>query len=1030
MAVIDPAKSSLDCIKFIMLPENFVPFAHGPYFVIDEEADTLGIVVAAEKDKQTRIYFMKDHSLSIDFFSNNDFNGYFNQPRKSQFDYVFHSKNILTGKSKEMNISIDIEPRMTSTEIVEINKDGKGFEVNLVEQDGKPKYFDMIVATGTNQYDDLVKGYPYKYDFVYDSWIENYSGKITAEFHCKVEQYPADIVAQLAEMISYKPVFVYHENTFKVSPLERLYQATPDDYADLLYASIYITTPIVELRSRSQEVQSNIHMASSHRCSKLFYQFSYVAEVFEVIVCLKLQLLESTDQTGFILVYLFNERPGAPFYSALRTETPIANITVDLIKTPFSDYNIVTTLNHYVIRLTNEATRTTYSYSIYRLKKVNNVYSSDIVYVDNVWMTDLRVSNQFYQNPITGIITERFCLISISTSDSIVFCYYCFEYDSLDMLKFNPVVKTAPIFDFIEVEDLMKFPPILMIFNEKVSPVSTTDYLVRDPSLYFMISFQAYMTIFAKLDPKEDTSTTFPTSFKYGILCNPFEGFKFDKEFHSYSDRYYSKVSVLGDKSYLSFYNLPSAYTDMKVSTYSPLYRPQEFAEGSQNKPKCIESKYIHILDFATDKVYPLRFVPKNIPEAYSLLQKEPDLAAIRTAANLFSPPLVFNKKSLQLLLRDKSNRFHRLEYLPRITIKTTENLLLSDFIKVSVKGLFNSTTDLQINLISLKITQFWLVIKYILPILILTALIIGFNSIMAYVFRRIKEQTSYNKEGLTKSGLGASDASGGEDPGRDSAASSVLNGKKKVGKVADELEGLVGSNKSSVVNGLDSTIDEAASARSSIFDAKSFLRQKSMVGLEYKIQQENERESKMREAVAKIRHKREALGIPLVSEDPDFVDDLTHADYVRNLYSKGVLEMDMDTENAEIVNRAVAEEGARSLIDIMAEKEEGLEVPLIKEKELQDFENYLRTRSSLGAIMGEVRNIVLPKVVEEVGEEDDIELAGEGFTPDGLKKSTESEVISKEDIDEIDMDKKDKKAADDDGEMESDEEKLLNPPS
>ena len=111
---------------------------------------------------------------------------------------------------------------------------------------------------------------------------------------------------------------------------------------------------------------------------------------------------------------------------------------------------------------------------------------------------------------------------------------------------------------------------------------------------------------------------------------------------------------------------------------------------------------------------------------------------------------------------------------------------------------------------------------------------------------------------------------------------------------------------------------------------------------------------------------------------------------------------MDMDTENAEIVNRAVAEEGARSLIDIMAEKEEGLEVPVIKEKELQDFENYLRTSSALGAIMGEVRNIVLPKVVEEIGEEDDIELAGEGFTPDGLKKSTKSEVISKEEIDEI----------------------------
>ena len=147
------------------------------------------------------------------------------------------------------------------------------------------------------------------------------------------------------------------------------------------------------------------------------------------------------------------------------------------------------------------------------------------------------------------------------------------------------------------------------------------------------------------------------TGFTFEVLCNPFEGYKFDQEFQYASERYLLRVLVQGKTSQLVFYSLPSDYSNLELSKYKfktieELNRSREANIKEGEQIQCIKSKFIHQINIAVTGITPINFWEKG--EEYSKEAKtNPEVAAFQdVTSHLSKIPLQFAKTSLQVVLK------------------------------------------------------------------------------------------------------------------------------------------------------------------------------------------------------------------------------------------------------------------------------------------------------------------------------------------------------------------------------------------
>lgn len=907
MAIFDPTQTSFDCVKIFELPDGHEPYAFGPYFVQTSNNDYVyGAAIAGEAKNSTKVFFFNDHSLYVDLYSFKNLSSFFTAAKTDNYSFSFFLKNYITQQKRTVNVSMRSKIYLErDNKLVSLKEE---IAIKLTDDSNKVLKFSQLSPNpnSSNLSTDLVQGSPYKYEFKYDSWIEMVSQQISASSYTKIQKFPPHLVQQVIEAVSYKPYFDPDMNSFSISPLERIYRLQAIDFADLLFASRDITFPMVQSSSNTIGIAPNPHLSGKTRCTKFFLQDRVDSPIKELVACIGLGADQSHKMKS-IDVFIFDERTQSNPY---KLGQPILKSMSIEFKTPISylELFVTSTLNHLVIIYTIPNSTQSYRYEVFRVsnRKETSKFNCFSIISGDTWSTDLQVSSSYYIDKHNESVTEeRICMMSTGKRASLVLNYLCYTYVfNLTALNESRLFKEADIFDNFEYEDMQNVPIELLIYEPTGNPVAVTSLVVRDRMLYFIFSLPASVAIFGKIDPGYKNETT-EIGFKFAILCNAFPGYRFTKEMHVASERYYARVYVNDAKSYISFYSLPSIYANMRLENYSPLYDRNQLlvARALNISLKCIEPKQIEVLNFIVDEARVVRFNEKDASTAEKIdseLSEDKDKRHINTLYTLYKPSLIYDRYALQLLLTVGFD-FYRVEYIPRFEVLSKSPYLLSDYVKIDIKGMHNKTAAITIKLISGKITELWFVGIYLLPVVAVAVLICLLNYGMNFVFTKV-----------TSSSLTHSDA---------------LNS-----MLASKLLSVVDEATYQAELQAARTADQAPTESDGSGKATKPAPSSSNDGQEDKPVDRNEMETLLREACFH----------PLTSKDLDYLQEVEDTDSIRALYFAGVLQVRTVEETERELNERMTEENRRPLLEQVIEEESIRGVPEARLHDFKKFEEYM----------------------------------------------------------------------------------------
>ena len=887
IGVLDPTQSSLDCIKLLPLPYGVSIQSMGVYYLHDPtEPDAVGAVVSGESNGKSVVLYLVDHSLSVSMYSLTNMNNFFDMQRPVKMNFSFLIENPLLGAAREFSAIINVNPNISNTEVVNLTKD-TNFEFDLMKQDGKKQNYPMFFRNDNGTRTDLITGYTQELRFRYDSWIEHSSGKIKADFVYNVAEYPPNKVAEVMDMISYKFSFSSSENAFIVPFQARIFTTDYKDYLDLLFTSAMITMPLQVMRSKALEVQPNQHLAAKHKCSKLYFMSGPASSSQELLACMELVANQETGKLLSINIFLFDERDGkTKIYSAYERLQPAINMEIDFDRFPFNDVVLTSTLNHVLLIHRNPITQTAYKYTIFKVQvDADGVYKLIKLFSEESWMVDFTFSNNFYEDPQTKAVRERFCAASFNKDDSFKLIYFCCVYDPSKPAIFNPDNYNAPLFKYFNYEDRESHNPKIILHNPTRNPASANSFLIRDPRLYVMLNFRGYLSALVAIDPFQDGETQAAKgTLKVALFCNPFEGYRFDKEFHTMSESIYVKVGISKAKTFFYFYNLPSVYNPDDMYNFAGFYPISELISAKNtSKLMCIKSKLTKEFVLPVEDVTFLRFNNAPIKDYLSYTKGDPDLLAVHVASTVGDHPLVFNKNALQLLVKCSGNRLFRVEYAPVFSMTSPASFLLSDKVQIDVVGMFNSNLTLEVSLKSGAFTNVWFLVQYIAPLVILIAVLGLLRYLIGMVFSRIE---------------------GFKDDGQRTA-------QFKSRKVFSDVLG------------------ETAQPEIPVSSMAS----------------ETEREQALLADSKASRYKREALGLALLSEDQELVTEAVDADFIKDLYLQGLLSIQIGADRSDAINEALKKEDKLNFTQLTALKEAETFVSPQAKQDLDEYEEYLRQR-------------------------------------------------------------------------------------
>ena len=928
LAIFDPLQTSLDCFKFFDLQGDYEPFAFGHYFIgTNSNRMTQGAIIAGTNGEKTRISFFKDHSFMIEFYSVQSREGFFDSPRIDNLKFNFYIKNYLTNERRMIWLNLFPKTNIDGLKNMVAKKDH--IDIKLTEEKDHFLPISLLIRSNSTsgQLEDMVEGCPYKFTFNFDSQIEKEGQLINLRNHEIFEEYPQSVINSIVQMMSFKPGYDLDLNAFTISRIERIYPLQPEDYADLLFASEQIVFPLTQTSKSSKSVRENPDMMGKTRCTKFFLQETVKDPVKENVACIGLNT-DQFDKMKSIDIFVYDERKEPDLYSMDTKLKRAARLELKT-PTPFKDLVISSTLNHVMVFYSVSKTVQTYHFEVFRVSKnkISNLFECFSIVNGDVWSTDLEITSSFIKpHSYSPDNLERICAVSTGMLESVLLNYFCFNY-TFTGVEISEAVqfKRAAIFDTFDYEDMRKVPIKLLIYEPVGNPTAVDTMVVEDQMLYFIFSLPSHYSVFARLNPDlpSEASNT-DKGFEFAILCNAFQGFRFVKEMHVASERFYSKIYVDTTRTIVSLYNLPSIYAKMNLRKYEPMYTENFMVVSkilnTDSQLSCIEQKYMKIIEFQVDSVRKIKFNDQPISTLRQASFRgifDKSLRSsqrhVNTAQNLGKPSLIFEKDALMLMFIS-GKRFYRFEYLPTLEFISTASYLSSNYIDVVVSGMYNTSTNIRLNLISGKFTEVLFVLTYLLPLVILAILICVMNYSINFVYSRVHNEgrpedqanaSSIDLESVFSTGLLSAVGSGGGKFG--DLASFKGDKERKPTTPGKEL------------NMLETPLQDNPGVR---------FRDSGETG--------NERQ---------IRHNliREAGFMKSIGRDADFLLDLESINLIKELYKEGVFVV--DSEKRANINEVIVREGERSIIKIAEEEEENFILDEVKLEEYKVFKEYMDNR-------------------------------------------------------------------------------------
>jgi hypothetical protein len=732
IGVLDANQTSADCIKILQLPDHFETVSFGPYFLADSDfIYGLGALVVGMNGKEQRIYLMNDHSLVVDFnMLHKSFDDYMTSAEVWNYSYHYRVRNHLTNRDKNVTMHIDINPVLNVTYNISSDPLSK-FEVDLSNSNEPPKIFSFLKPDPQhpNRMKDVLHGMPYEFKFEYDSKIEEMSKQVEASLKLHVSQYTTSKIQDLMKVLK------------KVNPpisKQRLQEASESlrydwinlnavDYIDILYLSSHIGTPRVILEKKNTQVQPNPHLAGKRRCKKFFYQEKAGSEIEEeMLACLGL-----SSNIDYLNLYIFDERSeDAYLYDESEPVNPVYTLPYNIQETPIDNLYLSATMNYVVLEFANKRTLVTYRYEIFRVKKPRpNSIEVSLIYSGFLWNSQLTFANFYYFLPDLKKTVERFCSVSVVKIDKPLLSYYCVHYDpEKGSFANNPVIIEKDVFTAFRVEDIDSVSPLMNIYTKSLNPLADKTSIEYDPRLYVVITFQTSFTVFLSIDPINPQA-----DFTFSFFCNPFEGYYFLGEEQVVSGQYLAKVGVRFTETYVLFYNVPPVYGSQSSQEYPLFYTVSQLKEAFETDQllTCIEPTFVKNLQLEVDSVFALNFYRGT-------KSRKPETQGSTVTYSLVGDRNDFKINSLSLQMIVAANRFkdyYRVEYMPAFEVKTASQLVLSNSIKVNIKGMRNKTGEAYIFIKSGGFFQPGFFFIYMAPLVVLVVGLIFINWLLRCIF-------------------------------------------------------------------------------------------------------------------------------------------------------------------------------------------------------------------------------------------------------------------------------------------------------
>ena len=927
LAILDPKKPATDCIKFLELPDGYEIKKYGQYYMTRGVSApfTAAAILGIKKDivsgaLKRKIFFLNDHSLSIDFYMFNSLDNYFISAKSKFKDFEFFIKNYDTLKVKKISLNFETVWDFTVNKL-EVKK--PIIDIDLVNSNGKAHLLEFVEKNKTTgRSSELVIGSPFEYSTYYDSKVEEVAGLVSLKLKFSIHDYPSRILNVMRDAVSYKMMYYSPDNTFRYPIIERIHPLELKDFKDFLFSSQRLVYPNVEVKSGSSSsvaIMVNPNLSGMRKCTRFYYMITPRDEPIEVVACMKLVIKDPNSDFSSIKIYIFHaNQKDSISYSKDSPEDYLAYNYNSLVpsKVSFADINLMSTLNHVIVVYTNQKTMITYKYTVFRMSSWDNgrFKLTHIVEKDTWWISPCFVNN-FFVSEAGGKPSERFCGISLNKLDEYVLNYFCITIDATEIvIDINP--KSMQILSSMSVEEWNTIQPKILIYDKFFNPTITKELpIVTDPFMYMVLSCDTFLTIMARIHPSTDGPKQLTDgTARFCFLSNPFEGFKFDMEAHAITSRYYLKAFVKKNETYLAFYSLPFEYVE-NISDSDQFISQTKIQDKflKYENFSSIEPKYMHHIKKRLKSVDTILLtVTKKVLEK-NKLKEDSETIAIDTAHTLNGKSLEFLRDGMHSLLTYEDGSISYLEYHPRMELEVKAAFLLSKDIRLQIRGMYNTSSGIKFNLISGNFTQLAFILNYMLPLVVLIVLILFMNWFIGYL--------------LSRANVDRNDLDSAE--------------KIKI------MQGLVKSvfrlEKKKTDDRLDS-IDAGTAERNKYNSLNIRL-------------VENE-ETEDLEEKRLLRKKKEIKGMRVLTEDGEGFEEAVQVEYLRNLFSDGVLKIKADEKVELEVNRVFIEEKKRSFFAIEADKEKNMNLTEVELQEYEEFEKYMKNRKRMNSLhdMGKLK--------------------------------------------------------------------------
>ena len=741
IGVFDPTKSSLDCIKILDMPSGYVAMNFGSYFLDVKESDFgMGALIAARNGDETRIFFMNDHSLIVDFHILSNFDDFSQRTEVLNNNYTFLVKNQLNKQVRNISLNLYLNPPLMPNYNLTFN--GKAdFNMDISNSSEMNKRFMLYQQPANSQEkEDIMTGLPYHIDFLYDSKIEAISKHLTAHLTISLNTYSLGKIDSTLKIIfnDTQDISMVKPRSLQDKIRADWLKVKPVDYVDILYLSKYIAFPKCELQKGNTDVRPNPNLKYKRRCVKFFYMDNYLdSKQDELYACLELNATRASSQNFTLNMYIFDERTADDnLYHAFNLEQPVASFEININKVPLSDIEMRATMNFLIVLKTSSITGITYAYEIFRVEKAKRKFAAKSLYKAEVWSYQISFINYFYK-PASGNATELFCSISTTKIEKLVLSYYCaLVVENSDFSKVfdssNMNIKKIDVFSEFNYEDINSVIPDIMIYSQYLSPVESLKFIEEDPNLYFMITFPTYLSAFVRVPIVTQNNKP---NFQYVLLCNPFEGYLFSRELQTMNNNYYIRFGVRKTDTYAWFYNLPTLYVGRNMTNYRLFYKEHDFAAAliGQKQLECLKPTLVsNFTGKQVERVFRLEFYKGT--ESNNKVPPKPNLESYDIIGGRYA--FTVERSAFQVILvTENGQNFSRMEYLPAIEVNAQSQLLFSDRIELQIHGLRNRTAKTYITIKSGSFTNMVFLFKYMLPLIIVILGLILLNWLLRYVF-------------------------------------------------------------------------------------------------------------------------------------------------------------------------------------------------------------------------------------------------------------------------------------------------------